>query len=167
MYLGSNLISWSSRKQKVVAKSSTKAEYSALSQAASEVLWLTSLFKELHVPISHTPIIWCDNTGAGAIAQNPVFHAHTKHIKIDVHFVREKIVTGQLKVQFVPTNLQRVDIFTKPLAQSRFDFLRAKLNIFNSARFTLRGDVRPSNNSPFDASYAAATSVQQSADGHT
>lgn len=100
VYIGSNLITWFSRKQKVVAKSSAEAEYRALSQAASEVLWLKSLFAEMGYPILGVPTIWCDNTGAASLAQNPVFHSRTKHVEIDIHFVREKIAAGLLSVQF-------------------------------------------------------------------
>ncbi|KAL5803952.1 hypothetical protein ACOSQ3_030752 [Xanthoceras sorbifolium] len=94
VYFGNNLISWSSRKQKVVAKSSTEAEYRAVSQAASEVLWLSSLFYELGITLPACPVIWCDNTSAASLAQNLIFHARTKHIEIDVHF----ILVGLLKI---------------------------------------------------------------------
>ena len=95
-----------------MAKSSAKAEYRALSQTASEVLWLKSLFAELGYSILGTPTIWCDNTGAASLAQNPVFHTRTKHIEIDVHFVKEKIASGLLTVQYVPIKLQKADILT-------------------------------------------------------
>ncbi|KAL5749217.1 hypothetical protein ACOSP7_023820 [Xanthoceras sorbifolium] len=95
VFLGPNLITWYSRKQKVVSKSSTEAEYRALSQAATKVLWLS----ELGIIIPIVPIIWCNNLGAGALAQNSVFHNRTKHIEVDVHFIREKIAAEKLVVQ--------------------------------------------------------------------
>ena len=140
--MGGNLIKWSSKKQHVVARSSCEAEYRALSQAAAEVLWLSSLFAELGIRLPHCPILWCDNQGAGSLAQNPVFHARTKHIEIDVHFVREKIASGLLKVQYVPTEHQCADILTKALPSSRFAYLRSKLNLDVSPTFSLRGNVR-------------------------
>ena len=91
IYLGDNLISWSSRKQKVVARSSTESEYRSLAHGAAEISWLQALLKELHCPQLSVPILWCDNISAGHLAANPVFHARTKHIEIDVHFVRDKV----------------------------------------------------------------------------
>ncbi|RVW13960.1 Retrovirus-related Pol polyprotein from transposon RE2, partial [Vitis vinifera] len=70
--------------QPVVARSSTKAEYRALAHASTEVAWLRSLFSELGISLVNTPVIWCDNQGAGALAANPVFHSRTKHIEVDV-----------------------------------------------------------------------------------
>ena len=75
VFLGTNLLTWSSRKQSVVARSSTEAEYRALSHASTEVAWLCSLFSELGISLVNTPVIWCDNQGAGALAANPVFHS--------------------------------------------------------------------------------------------
>ncbi|XP_031250370.1 secreted RxLR effector protein 161-like [Pistacia vera] len=91
IFLGSNLGQWSSKKHQVVALSSTKAEYRALPQASIEIIWLQNLFQELHVSIPGIPVLWCDNTSAGALAFDPIFHARTKHIEIDVHFVQEMV----------------------------------------------------------------------------
>lgn len=98
MFLGPNLVSWSTKKQATVARSSTEAEYKALANAASELLWLLQLVKDLHVPdLSAIPILWCDNMSAISLATNPVFHARTKHVEVDFHFVREKIGQKQLQ----------------------------------------------------------------------
>ncbi|KAL5854235.1 hypothetical protein ACOSQ4_004037 [Xanthoceras sorbifolium] len=115
VFLDGNLINWSSKKQTVVAHSSTEAEYRALAQACAEVLWVQSLFSELGLTVPSCAIIWCDNTSAASLAHNTVFHARTKHREIDVHFIREKIASKQLIVQYVPTELQKADIFTKAL----------------------------------------------------
>ena len=89
VFLGGNLITWSSKKQYVVARSSTKAEYRALASATTEVVLLQSLLKELGVKVEQTPVLWCDNMEANSLASNPIFHARTKHIEIDVvHFIR-------------------------------------------------------------------------------
>ena len=85
--------------------------------------------------------VWCDNNSAIALATNPVFHARTKHVEVDFHFVREKIANKQLQVSHVPTEFQTADIFTKPLTISRFGFLRDKLQLRES-QLTLRGDVK-------------------------
>ncbi|KAH7843176.1 hypothetical protein Vadar_013578 [Vaccinium darrowii] len=128
VFLGQNLISWSAKKQATVARSSTEAEYKALTNAASELVWLLQLFKDLHTPVfSAVPTLWCDNNSALALATNPVFHAHTKHIEVDFHFVREKIALKQLHVRHVPSDFQIADIFTKPLPVARFLCLKDKL----------------------------------------
>ena len=124
-----------------MAKSSTEAEYRALSQATTEILWLKSLFVELGFSLVGTAVVWCDKTGASALAQNPVFHAHTKHIEVDFHFVREKIASGLLTVQYIPTTAQRADIFTKAMPITQCRFLVDKLNLVRSPQFSLRGYV--------------------------
>jgi histone deacetylase 1/2 len=91
LYFGPNLISWWSRKQQVVARSSTEAEYRSLAQATADVLWLQTLLKELTVPFQ-TPTIYCDNQSAVLLAHNPILHSRTKHMEIDLFFVREKVL---------------------------------------------------------------------------
>jgi hypothetical protein len=68
--------------------------------ACTELVWLHQLLRELHVPLVSNPVLWCDNLGATFLAFNPVFHARTKHIEIDYHFIREKVTNKQLDVQF-------------------------------------------------------------------
>ncbi|XP_019155991.1 PREDICTED: uncharacterized protein LOC109152798 [Ipomoea nil] len=127
VFLGSNLISWVSRKQCTVARSSTEAEYKGLADVAAEVTWVVSLLRELGL---HSPTtLWCDNLGATYLCANPVFHARTKHVEIDFHFVRDKVASGDFLVNFISTKDQLADIFSKPLPSSRFDVLRGKLNV--------------------------------------
>ena len=78
IFLGGNLITWSSRKQKVVAKSSTEAEYRALSSAATDLVWIQNILTEIGVNLSQTPVIWSNNLGVQAFACNHVYHARTK-----------------------------------------------------------------------------------------
>ncbi|CAN1339491.1 Retrovirus-related Pol polyprotein from transposon RE1, partial [Linum perenne] len=91
IYLGSNIISCSSRKQKTVSRSSTEAEYRALATVASEALWLQSLLHEIGFPAARPPNIWCDNLSATYLSANPVFHSRSKHLEIDFHFIREQV----------------------------------------------------------------------------
>ncbi|XP_078164569.1 uncharacterized protein LOC144559423 [Carex rostrata] len=128
IYLGSNLVSWSSKKQPTMSKSRIKAEYRSLAQASAEMVWLQFLLVELHIATSSSPILWCDNIGATFLASNPMFHARTKHVEIDFHFIREK-VAKQLLIQFICSKDQIADIFIKALGTPRFLFLRDKLTI--------------------------------------
>jgi histone deacetylase 1/2 len=123
VFLGPNLISWSARKQPTVSRSSTEAEYKALANATAEFMWIQKLMKELK--ISHPPIarLWCDNIGARYLSANPVFHARTKHIEIDFHFVRERVAQKLLDIRYIHTNDQLADGFTKPLATCKMRFL--------------------------------------------
>ncbi|GKC25795.1 putative RNA-directed DNA polymerase [Tanacetum coccineum] len=127
IYLGSNLISWTARKQRTVSRSSTVAEYKALADIIAELTWLQALLNELGIRSSLTPILWCDNIGATYLSANPIFHARTKHVEIDYHFVRAKVAQGDLRAQHISTHDQNENIFTKPLPTPRFLFLRSKL----------------------------------------
>jgi hypothetical protein len=129
VYLGSNPITWSAKKQPTVSRSSTKSEYRALAIASAELYWIRTLLKDLGIFLSHTPILWCDNVFALAIASNPVFHARTKHIEVDFHFVRERVLCKDLLVQFVSTIDQLANIFTKSLPTHRFLELQCNLTV--------------------------------------
>ena len=117
-----NLVSWWSKKQHIVARSSTEAEYRSLAQATTEVSWIQTLLTELSVPFQ-TPEIYCDNQSAVAITHNPVLHFRTKHMEIDIFFVREKVLAKELKVYHILAIDQWVDALAKPLSPTRFLFL--------------------------------------------
>lgn len=123
VHMGSNLASWSSRKQKTVSKSSTEAEYRGLAIATAELCWMQSILSELGIPRS-PPILWCDNLGATYLSANPVFHARTKHIEMDFHFVCQKVARKQLQIKFLSSKDKLADIFTKALSVKRFELLR-------------------------------------------
>jgi hypothetical protein len=129
VYLGSNPITWSAKKQATVSRSSTESEYRALATASAEVCWLRTLLKDLGIYLSQPPILWCDNVSALAIASNPVFHARTKHIEVDFHFIRERVLRKDLVVKFVSTIDQLADIFTKSLPTQRFLDLQRNLTV--------------------------------------
>ncbi|KAM1306524.1 hypothetical protein ACFX2H_008899 [Malus domestica] len=113
VFLGANPISWSSKKQQTVSRSSTEAEYRAMSTTTAEIDWILQLLSFLQVHIPSSPVLFCDNLSAIALSFNPVQHQKTKHIDVDVHFVRERIAQKQLAVQFVSSREQFADIFTK------------------------------------------------------
>jgi histone deacetylase 1/2 len=129
VFVGPNLISWSSKKQPTVSRSSTEAEYKALANGAAEAMWVSSLLTELGVSQQRTPVLWCDNLGATYLTANPVFHARTKHIEIDFHFVRERVADGALEVRFISSNDQLADVFTKPATRQMLDRFRTNLNL--------------------------------------
>jgi hypothetical protein len=118
IFLGSNLVSWSAKKQSIVSRSSTEAEYKTLANTTAEIIWIQTLLKELRLTRHAAAMLWCDNLGATYLSVNPVFHARTKHIEIDYHFVRERVARKQLNVQFISTNDQLADGFTKTLSKS-------------------------------------------------
>lgn len=129
VFLGPCLISWCAKKQPTVSRSSTKAKYRALAMTMAELYWLHMLFQDLQLPLLSCPIIWCDNIGALTLAFNPVFHARTKHIEVDVHFIREKVANKDVSLKFISTIDQVADIFTKGLSSVRFNFLKDKLMV--------------------------------------
>ncbi|RHN82782.1 putative RNA-directed DNA polymerase [Medicago truncatula] len=130
IFFGPNLISWWSKKQPVVARSSTEAEYRALAQATADALWVQTLLQELTVPFSN-PTVYCDNQSAVLLAHNPILHTRTKHMEIDLFFVREKIIAKQLSIVHIPGTDQWADILTKPVSTSKFLLMRFKLNVIS------------------------------------
>ncbi|KAH9658913.1 hypothetical protein KPL70_023664 [Citrus sinensis] len=140
IYLGDNLVSWSSKKQSVVSKSSAESEYRAMALACTEITWICSVLKEINVKLSCTPLLLSNSTSAAAIATNPILHSKTKHIEIDIHFVRDMVEKKEVEVAFVSTNDQIANVLTKPLTYPKFSFFRNKLKV-SSRDLSLRRDV--------------------------
>jgi hypothetical protein len=130
-FIGKSLISWRAKKQATVSRSSSEAEYMVLSSAACELQWLIYLLSDLQIRLDKTPTLYCDNQSAVHIATNPVFHERTKHLDIDCHLVREKVMKGVLKLLPVSTHDQMADFLTKALAPPKFHDFMSKLNMIN------------------------------------
>jgi len=133
VFLGDNLVSWSFKRQQTVSRSSAEAEYRAVANAVAEASWLRQLLQELHAPLRRAVLVYCDNISSVYMSSNPIQHQRTKHIEIDLHFVRERVATGDVRVLHVPTTSQYADIFTKGLPSSIFAEFRSSLNVCGAA----------------------------------
>lgn len=127
-FLGNNLISWSSKKQQGVSRSITEAEYHELTYTAATLSWFRQLFRDLHLAVA-LPRLWCDNISALSIASNPIYQACMRHIEVDYHYVREKVVRKKVEVGYMATTYQLADLLTKGLSMSRFSYLHSKLPV--------------------------------------
>lgn len=131
MSIGGNLISWKSKKQNVVVKSSAEAEYRAMVVATCELIWIKQLLHELKFEYTQQMKLCCDNQVALHVASNPVFHERTKHIEIDCHFIREKVLYKEIITESVSSNDQLADIFTKSSRGPRIQSICSKLGAFD------------------------------------
>jgi hypothetical protein len=129
VFLGDNLVSWSAKRQTVVSRSSAEAEYRVVANGVAEATWLRQLLLELQSPPSRYTLVYCDNISVVYLSNNPVQHQRTKHVEIDLHFVREKVVIGQVRVLHVPMTSQFTDVSTKGLPSSVFEEFQSSLNI--------------------------------------
>ncbi|KAJ9542306.1 hypothetical protein OSB04_028812 [Centaurea solstitialis] len=128
--LGGKLVSWTSKKQNSVSTSTAEAEYVAAGICCAQVLWLRNQLQDYDIQLSKIPI-YCDNTSAIAIANNPVLHSKTKHIEVRYHFIRDHVMNGDIELHFFPTEYQLADLFTKPLDVTRFNMLISELGMLN------------------------------------
>ena len=128
-------MSWSSKKENCISLSTAEAEYVAAASGCTQLLWMRQTLKEYDVHCDKVYLL-CDNETAIKIAYNPVQHIRTKHIEIHHHFIRDHVARGDIELAYVPTKDQLADIFTKPLEEPRFSYLRNELNIINSRSLT-------------------------------
>ncbi|GKB51137.1 hypothetical protein Tco_0901890 [Tanacetum coccineum] len=143
-FLGDKLVSWSSKKQKCTAISSTKAEYIALSGCCAQILWMRSQLTDYGFQFNKIPL-YCDNKSAIALCCNNVQHSRAKHIDVRYHFIKEQMENGIVELYFIQTEYQLADIFTKPLPRDRSNFLIEKLSMRSMSSETTKSLVEETN----------------------
>lgn len=126
-----SLVCWPLKKQNFISLSTAEAEYVAAASACTQLLWMRQTLKEYGVNCDKVPLL-CDNKSAIKIAYNPVQHTRTKHIEIRNHFILDHVARSDIDLSFVKMKNQLSDIFTKPLDETRFCYLRNELNIMDS-----------------------------------
>jgi hypothetical protein len=137
--LGSAAIAWSSKKQPAVALSSTEAEYRGAAVATCKAIWLKRLLKDLHEEVFDPTVIYSNSLSSIQLAKNPVFHAWTKKIEVHYHFVRERVLSGEVELHHVLTDRQTADIFTQPLGLDKLRQLSDALGLRHLDVPNLRG----------------------------
>ena len=129
-FLGQRLVSWFSKKQHSVSTLTAEAEYIVAGSCCAQILWMRNQLRDYGLMFEKIPI-YCDNTSAIAISNNPVQHSMTKHIDIRYHFIREHVLKGTMELHFLPSEEQIADIFTKPLDEGTFTKLVCELGMLN------------------------------------
>ncbi len=143
-FLWSGAVSWSSKKQPIVALSSTKAKYKGATIVACEVVWLQKLLLDLGQSVDAPIVIYCDNISSILLANNIVYHAKTKHIEVHYHFIREKVLTKEINLIHVNTEDQVADIFTKALGTNKLKKFRKMLGVLK-VDLSLKGSAKNSS----------------------
>jgi len=115
-----------------VAKSSAEPKYRAMSATTSELEWISNLLYDFHLSLSLPITMHCDNKAAMHIAENPVFHEKTKHLRIYCHYIRDKILEGFLQTAYVRSKEQLADLVTKPLGELHHNLLTSRLGLLDS-----------------------------------
>ena len=130
-FMGNTAFTWMSKKQPIVTLSTCEAEYVAATSCVCHAIWLRKLLKDLNVPQGEPTVIRIDSKSAIALAKNPVFHERSKHIDTRYHYIRECIARKEVRVEYVKSQDQAADIFTKPLKRETFIKLRSIIGVTN------------------------------------
>ncbi|GJR63860.1 integrase, catalytic region, zinc finger, CCHC-type containing protein [Tanacetum coccineum] len=147
IFLGDNLLTWSSKCQDTLSRSSAEAEYLGVVNAIAETSWIRNLLRKLHTPLFTTTLVYYDNVSAVYMSANPVQHQRTKHIEIDIHFVRDKVAAGHVRVLHVPSRFQYADIFTKGLPYPLFADFRSSWLLSIVIKQSIKANQYPLNTS--------------------
>lgn len=132
-FIGPRLVSWFSKKQSSIALSTAEVEYVAAASCCTQQLWMMQTLQDLQITCTPPIFIFCDNTSAISVSKNIVMHSKTKHILIKYHFLREQVLEQKVKLEYVPSKEQVVDILTKQLPRETFEYLRQKLGIVDAS----------------------------------
>ncbi|KAK6119598.1 hypothetical protein DH2020_046661 [Rehmannia glutinosa] len=127
-FFGGCLVAWKTKKQNSIATSTAEVKYIAAGSCCAQVLWMRQQLRDYEVEEKEIPIM-CDNTSAIAITQNPMLHSRTKHIDVRYHFIRDHVEKKDITLEYISTDKQLADIFTKPLCESRFEELKHELGL--------------------------------------
>nr|GEY73151.1 ribonuclease H-like domain-containing protein [Tanacetum cinerariifolium] len=136
VFLGDNLLTWSSKRQDTLSRSSAKAEYRKVTNDVAETSWIRNLLRELQTPLFIATLVYCDNISVVYMSANPVQHQRTKHIEIDIHFVCDKVAACHVRVLHVSSRFQYADIFTKGLSYPLFTDFKSSLSVRKSFALT-------------------------------
>jgi histone deacetylase 1/2 len=128
VFFGQTPISWKFGKQRTVVGSSTEVEYKALTDGTAKVIWLQYLLIDLQVPSVSAPTIWCDNLGATYLSANPIFHAPTKHVEVDYHFIHDQVPKKKFRFLLSPLRIN-LQVFTKLLSAASFTTFHYKFHV--------------------------------------
>eukprot|EP00253_Pinus_taeda_P019905 PITA_19905 len=132
-FMGSRLVSWFSKKQCSIALSTVEEKYVVAASCCAQLLWIMKTLQDFHITCTPPISMLCDNTSAISISKNPVMHSKTKHIPIKYHFLWEHVLKQKVKLEYVPSKEQVVDILTKPLPRETFEYLRQKLGVVDAS----------------------------------
>ncbi len=146
---GNAIVMWSSKKQPTVALSNIETEYKGAAMVTCEVAWLRKLLGDLGLHVDRQVVIYYDNLSSIQLARNLVFHAQTKHIEVHYHFIREKVLVGEIDLIYVNIEDQVVDIFTKVLGVEKHRRFRSMLGVM-VLELSLRGNVEMSSSTRAD-----------------
>ena len=128
-FLGDALVSWSLQRQPTASRSSVEAEYRSVANAVAECVWLRQLLRELRCAVTSATLVYCNDISAVYLSSNPVHHRGTKHVELDIHFVREHVALGDFRVLHVPARQQFADVMTKGLPSPAFQEFRSSVCI--------------------------------------
>lgn len=142
VYPGSNLITWGAKKQSVISRSTTEAEFRSLANTVEEIIWLLSLLIELNVKMSNPRYIFCDNQSAIVVSANQVLYSKTKHLELNLFFLCEKVQQGAIYISHVSGSDQIADIFTKATVQEKFEQNRSKLRVVTMPSQSFEGGCK-------------------------
>ena len=132
LYLGESLVAWTRKKQTSISLSTTKAKYIAATECCTQIEWMRQTLQDIKIMFEEPITIYCDNTSAISLSKNPVQHSKSKHIPIKFHYLREQAENKNIRLEYVSTQEQVADIFTKPLRRDVFVYLSQILGVVTS-----------------------------------